>query len=1004
MERITTPTTIRDPYASSSITTRIVTPNKRSHGDISRGSPQEERSSHNNNDVDEGVSMQIHPSNNDSNNHDNHHHHYHPHGQSLTIHIELPASIPGVQEPIVRVTSSSAHNNQSALSGNASLLQPQQQQQNPPTQNKNDNTRPKDRLGVLDLLDSLPEFGPADDTEEDASIKAIRERLQSISLDAPEDDALVSATAKTFPWLANSPSIHVQKQAPRCDALQQRAMDMVQQGHNLFLTGKAGTGKSWTIQRILQHAHSKNIHITASTGIAAMNVHGCTIHTWGNFGLGEDYRDFDKMMNGQTRHKIVNTDLLLIDEISMLNGHLLDVLECMVTIIRNYEDVKDRVKAIRQDRASGKSIISDYMLHMRWRAPEVGGLGDLRPWGGMQIIFVGDFFQLPPVARSSGALFRHGEEGMNPETMARKVGRQGCFAFESHAWKKSQLQVVELMQVHRQAPNDGLFELLNDIREGKTDTLYEKHGAALSSLCNPLPFRYDGILPTKLHSKNALVDKTNADELQGLPGEAVMFRGRDEVQFCPSYKRRMLQEYELSDIAHMPYLWSCVDPPFDPTGLLDLRNELANLRNNKRKLPRTNDDMDRKEAELENSITKWEAALREERTITPSSMERWLATQYSHFDNRGVDDMGRKDIARVNFALVKEFQTRIVSDLKALRDHAHKRFFEKDCRISSCIVLKPHAQVMLLQNIDLSAKLANGSRGIVKGFVTTHDYLYLLQDRIGINGPNQSASLPSLHKRNESLPSCPVNKQRSDNNLTEPPSKVPKTTYQFTTDPKIIDEIRNNLQRIPKVEDLSKFVDEATFAMMHDIRELPFVQFFDGLCRVIAPRKFEKEFKDYGVATRWQLPLTLAWAISIHKSQGMSIDYLHVDAKDCFAEGQAYVACSRGRSLQSMTVENFDICEIKTSDKAKRFYETMHDPNGYDLPLWSETISEFDEAQRQQIDLQNKYRNKRCNKCDSICVVRQVKKHNRKGNIDRWYICCSKAYGHFFQFLDLKKD
>lgn len=261
-------------------------------------------------------------------------------------------------------------------------------------------------------------------------------------------------------------------------------------------------------------------------------------------------------------------------------------------------------------------------------------------------------------------------------------------------------------------------------------------------------------------------------------------------------KKRMLQEYELSDIAHMPYLWSCVDPPFDPTGLTDLRNELANLRNNKRKLPRTNDAMDRKEAELEHSITVWEAALRDERAITPSSMERLLAMQHSHFDNRGIDDMERKDIARLNFALVEEFQTRIVRDHKALRDHAQKRFFKNDCRISSWIELKPHAQVMLLQNIDLSAKLANGSRGIVKGFVSTRDYLYLLHDRIGINVPNQSAPLPSLYKRNESSPSSPGNKQPSEQphrtSFKSPKDYLPvhhgsennrRNPQQFATDP-----------------------------------------------------------------------------------------------------------------------------------------------------------------------------------------------------------------------------
>jgi ATP-dependent DNA helicase PIF1 len=277
------------------------------------------------------------------------------------------------------------------------------------------------------------------------------------------------------------------------DEMQSKALKLVQDGKNIFLTGKAGTGKSWTTGQIVKEINRRNklVFVTAPTGIAAVNVGGCTIHSWAGFGLGEHYADFDKMMADDIRAKIRNTDALIIDEISMLDGHLFDVIECMVSIIRYYSDASDRIKVIKEsnksnvaltndgENQSDNPIVSPHMLDMRWRSPYEGGLADIPPWGGLQIILVGDFFQLAPVPNFSGNddILQKDDTEWKTELSSR-VGLQGCYAFESRAWPRSNLIPIELQTVYRQAESDGLFQLLNSIRLGDQDLEHE-HGDAL---------------------------------------------------------------------------------------------------------------------------------------------------------------------------------------------------------------------------------------------------------------------------------------------------------------------------------------------------------------------------------------------------------------------------------------------------------------------------------------------------------------------------------------------
>eukprot|EP00957_Ditylum_brightwellii_P149076 11351442-Ditylum_brightwellii.AAC.1 len=114
-----------------------------------------------------------------------------------------------------------------------------------------------------------------------------------------------------------------------------------------------------------------------------------------------------------------------------------------------------------------------------------------------------------------------------------KVGRQGCYAFQSHAWTRSKLHTIVLTEVHRQASDDGLLDLLNSMREGHS---LSGHSKALSAIRAPLPRRDDGIMPTKLCPKNKEVDEINRSKLENLPGSDHSFEASDEIKLDYDYK------------------------------------------------------------------------------------------------------------------------------------------------------------------------------------------------------------------------------------------------------------------------------------------------------------------------------------------------------------------------------------------------------------------------------------------------------------------------------------
>jgi ATP-dependent DNA helicase PIF1 len=178
---------------------------------------------------------------------------------------------------------------------------------------------------------------------------------------------------------------------------QQLAFDLYLQGKNVFLTGPGGTGKSKWIKHVYQHAieNESNIQICAMTGCAAilLNCNASTLHSWAGIGLG------NKSINEHSKKRWLTVNVLVIDEVSMLSLELFEKLNCI-----------------------GKNIRQSTL-----------------PFGGIQLLFCGDFYQLPPV--------------------------NADYCFESHIWK-STFDNVNLIKNFRQ--NDEEFQtILSEIRKGK---------------------------------------------------------------------------------------------------------------------------------------------------------------------------------------------------------------------------------------------------------------------------------------------------------------------------------------------------------------------------------------------------------------------------------------------------------------------------------------------------------------------------------------------------------
>ncbi|KAH3666318.1 hypothetical protein OGAPHI_004507 [Ogataea philodendri] len=254
---------------------------------------------------------------------------------------------------------------------------------------------------------------------------------------------------------------------------QRKVIEMVlNERKNIFYTGSAGTGKSFLLRELIKRLKnrygSSTIAVTASTGLAATNIEGTTLNRFSGIGLGSE--PVHKLV-GKIRSKRAVVDrwkgtrVLIIDELSMIDSIFFDKLNEIAKQIR----------------------------------------GNSKPFGGIQLVLTGDFFQLPPVSLS--------------KTGAAK------FCFDAQGWKECIDETILLTKVFRQKDDSDLIEMLNALRIGHLSNEIKQR---FKKLERPLTYT-DGIYPTELYPTREEVDRANMDRLNSLPGRLYPFHSRDTV-------------------------------------------------------------------------------------------------------------------------------------------------------------------------------------------------------------------------------------------------------------------------------------------------------------------------------------------------------------------------------------------------------------------------------------------------------------------------------------------
>ena len=280
---------------------------------------------------------------------------------------------------------------------------------------------------------------------------------------------------------------------------QSQALSILKTGVNVFLTGEPGSGKTHLINQYVAYLRACGIEptITASTGIAATHINGMTIHSWSGIGIKTklDKRDLNKIvLNKFIEKRVGRAKVLIIDEVSMLSPETFSMVD---TVCREIK-----------------------------KNPE--------PFGGMQVILVGDFFQLPPIVKE-----KESEDNGQTEFLKQPLA---FFAYDSFAWTRLNPIVCYLTEQYRQDDNNFLA-ILSSIRRGVFDNNHLRYIET-----RKIEYRFAPADAPKLFSHNVDVDRVNNEMLAKLPGKPQTFAmsSQGSSVFVAALKRGCLSPETLS--------------------------------------------------------------------------------------------------------------------------------------------------------------------------------------------------------------------------------------------------------------------------------------------------------------------------------------------------------------------------------------------------------------------------------------------------------------------------